>query len=200
MALDSDAAALDAGGLGTEARHGLRRARSTHDHDRRLPRPDRGFGGERACAPDEESSASGSREKAPTPITTASPTTSTLPQRAGGQARARPERRLPEAARQRRRRHPRSVDKCPDTPEDKDGIEDGDGCPEDDADKDGIPDVQDACPREPGQPAHRSEGERMPAVHQARRRLDRDRDHEADPVRDRQGHDQQTASRSPTRS
>ena len=44
------------------------------------------------------------------------------------------------------------VDKCPDEPEDKDGVDDEDGCPEDDADKDGIPDAKDACPKEPGQP------------------------------------------------
>src|SRR5207249_4416848 len=43
-------------------------------------------------------------------------------------------------------------DKCPDNPEDFDGIQDADGCPEDDADKDGIPDAQDACPKEPGDP------------------------------------------------
>ena len=46
---------------------------------------------------------------------------------------------------------PDQFDKCPDVPEDKDGIDDGDGCPEDDADSDGIPDAQDACPKEPGQ-------------------------------------------------
>jgi outer membrane protein OmpA-like peptidoglycan-associated protein len=45
---------------------------------------------------------------------------------------------------------PDQYDKCPDQPEDKDGIDDGDGCPEDDADNDGIPDVVDACPKEPG--------------------------------------------------
>jgi outer membrane protein OmpA-like peptidoglycan-associated protein len=47
---------------------------------------------------------------------------------------------------------PDQLDKCPDLPEDFDGIQDADGCPEDDADKDGIPDAQDACPREPGEP------------------------------------------------
>jgi outer membrane protein OmpA-like peptidoglycan-associated protein len=47
---------------------------------------------------------------------------------------------------------PDQLDKCPDVPEDFDGIQDADGCPEDDADKDGIPDAQDACPREPGEP------------------------------------------------
>src|SRR5262249_46012188 len=45
------------------------------------------------------------------------------------------------------------VDKCPDQPEDVDGIEDQDGCPEEDFDKDGVPDVEDKCPREPGQPS-----------------------------------------------
>jgi outer membrane protein OmpA-like peptidoglycan-associated protein len=48
---------------------------------------------------------------------------------------------------------PDQYDKCPDQPEDKDGIDDGDGCPEDDYDKDGVPDATDACPKEPGQPA-----------------------------------------------
>ncbi|MGH7272815.1 MAG: OmpA family protein, partial [Polyangiaceae bacterium] len=43
--------------------------------------------------------------------------------------------------------------KCPDQPEDKDGIQDQDGCPEVDADQDGIPDTKDACPTEPGQPS-----------------------------------------------
>jgi outer membrane protein OmpA-like peptidoglycan-associated protein len=47
---------------------------------------------------------------------------------------------------------PDQYDKCPDVPEDKDGIDDQDGCPEDDADQDGIPDAKDACPKEPGQP------------------------------------------------
>ena len=41
---------------------------------------------------------------------------------------------------------PDDVDECPDLPEDRDGIQDGDGCPEDDADGDGILDTQDACP------------------------------------------------------
>ena len=41
------------------------------------------------------------------------------------------------------------VDKCPDSPEDKDGFEDDDGCPEDDNDKDGIVDTQDGCPLVP---------------------------------------------------
>ena len=45
---------------------------------------------------------------------------------------------------------PDSADKCPDDPEDKDGIQDNDGCPEDDADNDGIPDKDDKCPTEPG--------------------------------------------------
>jgi outer membrane protein OmpA-like peptidoglycan-associated protein len=47
---------------------------------------------------------------------------------------------------------PDQYDKCPDVPEDKDGIEDADGCPETDADHDGIPDAVDACPKEPGPP------------------------------------------------
>ena len=45
---------------------------------------------------------------------------------------------------------PDIYDKCPDRPEDKDGIDDGDGCPETDADGDGIPDTEDACPKQPG--------------------------------------------------
>jgi len=47
---------------------------------------------------------------------------------------------------------PDQFDKCPDQPEDKDGVDDGDGCPEDDVDNDGVPDVVDACPRVPGKP------------------------------------------------
>jgi outer membrane protein OmpA-like peptidoglycan-associated protein len=39
-----------------------------------------------------------------------------------------------------------SADRCPDSPEDKDGFEDKDGCPDLDNDKDGIPDTADACP------------------------------------------------------
>jgi OOP family OmpA-OmpF porin len=45
---------------------------------------------------------------------------------------------------------PDIYDQCPDQPEDKDGIDDGDGCPETDADGDGIPDTEDACPKQPG--------------------------------------------------
>jgi outer membrane protein OmpA-like peptidoglycan-associated protein len=41
-------------------------------------------------------------------------------------------------------------DKCPEVPEDRDGIEDTDGCPETDADGDGVLDVRDACPLEAG--------------------------------------------------
>ena len=37
-------------------------------------------------------------------------------------------------------------DRCPDTPEDRDGFEDEDGCPDLDNDKDGILDVDDKCP------------------------------------------------------
>jgi|GEM_PF-3194749 outer membrane protein OmpA-like peptidoglycan-associated protein len=39
-----------------------------------------------------------------------------------------------------------AADKCPNSPEDMDGFEDGDGCPEKDNDKDGIADLDDACP------------------------------------------------------
>jgi outer membrane protein OmpA-like peptidoglycan-associated protein len=42
-----------------------------------------------------------------------------------------------------------NVDRCPDTPEDKDGFQDGDGCPDLDNDADGIPDVSDKCPDVP---------------------------------------------------
>jgi OmpA-OmpF porin, OOP family len=39
-------------------------------------------------------------------------------------------------------------DRCPNVPEDQDGIEDANGCPEDDSDSDGIPDAEDRCPTE----------------------------------------------------
>jgi outer membrane protein OmpA-like peptidoglycan-associated protein len=42
-----------------------------------------------------------------------------------------------------------NVDRCPDTPEDKDGFQDSDGCPDLDNDADGIPDVTDKCPNLP---------------------------------------------------
>jgi outer membrane protein OmpA-like peptidoglycan-associated protein len=41
------------------------------------------------------------------------------------------------------------VDRCPDTPEDKDGFQDTDGCPDLDNDADGIPDKTDKCPDVP---------------------------------------------------
>jgi outer membrane protein OmpA-like peptidoglycan-associated protein len=41
------------------------------------------------------------------------------------------------------------VDRCPDTPEDKDGFQDTDGCPDLDNDADGIPDLSDKCPNVP---------------------------------------------------
>jgi outer membrane protein OmpA-like peptidoglycan-associated protein len=44
---------------------------------------------------------------------------------------------------------PNDRDKCPDTPEDKDGFEDDDGCPEPDNDHDGIRDDDDECPQDP---------------------------------------------------
>ncbi len=43
---------------------------------------------------------------------------------------------------------PDADDKCPDTPEDKDGFQDDDGCPEPDNDGDQIPDVRDKCPNQ----------------------------------------------------
>ncbi|MFZ5446986.1 MAG: OmpA family protein [Myxococcota bacterium] len=48
---------------------------------------------------------------------------------------------------------PNRIDGCPDKPEDKDGIDDGDGCPDErepDRDGDGVPDKIDACPEQPG--------------------------------------------------
>lgn len=42
-----------------------------------------------------------------------------------------------------------NVDRCPDTPEDKDGFQDTDGCPDLDNDADGIPDLTDKCPDVP---------------------------------------------------
>ena len=44
---------------------------------------------------------------------------------------------------------PDAVDRCPNSPEDKDGFEDEDGCPDPDNDKDGILDVNDKCPNQP---------------------------------------------------
>ena len=44
---------------------------------------------------------------------------------------------------------PDNIDKCPNEPEDKDGVQDEDGCPDPDNDGDGIPDVRDKCPNEP---------------------------------------------------
>ncbi|SRR6266542_506221 len=41
---------------------------------------------------------------------------------------------------------PDDRDRCPDQPEDRDGIHDKDGCPEEDEDNDGVPDSQDKCP------------------------------------------------------
>ncbi len=46
-----------------------------------------------------------------------------------------------------------AVDACPDTPEDRDEFEDGDGCPDADDDGDGVPDFSDRCPREAGEGA-----------------------------------------------
>jgi len=40
-------------------------------------------------------------------------------------------------------------DKCPDEPEDQDGVEDQDGCPDPDNDGDGLLDAKDKCPLEP---------------------------------------------------
>ncbi len=92
------------------------------------------------------------RSTAPTPITTDPRRHRSVPDRSRGRQAAEPRRRLPGARRSRRRRDPDINDKCPDQPEDFDGIDDADGCPEDDSDKDGIADAQDACPKEPGEP------------------------------------------------
>ncbi len=43
---------------------------------------------------------------------------------------------------------PDEEDRCPLSPEDRDGFEDDDGCPDLDNDEDGIPDAQDRCPLE----------------------------------------------------
>jgi predicted component of type VI protein secretion system len=45
---------------------------------------------------------------------------------------------------------PDNEDKCVDTPEDEDKVQDADGCPETDADKDSMLDFPDACPEIPG--------------------------------------------------
>jgi outer membrane protein OmpA-like peptidoglycan-associated protein len=45
---------------------------------------------------------------------------------------------------------PDDDDRCPEVPEDRDGIDDGDGCPELDNDNDGVPDDVDKCPTSPG--------------------------------------------------
>ncbi|MCB9730179.1 MAG: OmpA family protein [Deltaproteobacteria bacterium] len=42
-----------------------------------------------------------------------------------------------------------SDDACPDTPEDRDGFEDGDGCPDPDNDADDVLDAADECPNSP---------------------------------------------------
>lgn len=44
---------------------------------------------------------------------------------------------------------PDAIDRCPDQPEDIDGVDDSDGCPELDNDSDGIPDTEDKCPNLP---------------------------------------------------
>src|SRR5690606_9849297 len=41
---------------------------------------------------------------------------------------------------------PDGDDACPDEPEDRDGVDDGDGCPEMDGDGDGVLDHADRCP------------------------------------------------------
>ena len=75
----------------------------------------------------------------------------------------RSERRLPRAPGSRRRRHlRRSYDKCPDQPEDKDGIDDGDGCPEDDCGRRRHPRHRGRVPEATGTAQPRSEEERLP--------------------------------------
>ena len=173
------------------ARHRLRRARSAHDRDGRLPRADRRFRGDRARAPDEDRFAIGSRAKAPTPITTVSPTTSIsvrarrrtssspIPAMVVPKAADRDNDGIPDVCRQmpgharRQRRHP------------------GHGwLPRGRLRQRRYPRRDRRVPARAGLTGSRSQGQRMPAVHQARERLDRDRDLEADPVRYRQGVDQ----------
>jgi hypothetical protein len=43
-------------------------------------------------------------------------------------------------------------DRCPASPEDRDGFRDRDGCPDPDDDGDGVPDIVDPCPRRAGEP------------------------------------------------
>jgi hypothetical protein len=45
-----------------------------------------------------------------------------------------------------------AVDLCPDRPETKNGVFDGDGCPDPDRDDDGLADYEDGCPDEAGPP------------------------------------------------
>jgi len=44
---------------------------------------------------------------------------------------------------------PDDRDRCPNEPEDRDGVHDSDGCPEEDDDSDGVPDAEDKCPNQP---------------------------------------------------
>jgi hypothetical protein len=55
-------------------------------------------------------------------------------------------------------------DRCPDTPEDKDGFEDDNGCPDPDNDRDGIPDAQDTCPSQPEDKDGYADGDGCPDV------------------------------------
>ena len=79
---------------------------------------------------------------------TASPTRRTpVPDQKGVAVRRSEEERLPESGDRDKDGIPDDADRCPDQPEDKDGIEDYDGCPDPDDDGDGIPDTEDACPK-----------------------------------------------------
>ncbi len=140
-------------GRGLAHRHGLRRAGPAH----RGPRSARTSPSRtpNADSPEARAKVRGtpSASRSRTPTATASPTTST-PAPPSPRTTRTPTRAT--AARRPADRDgdgiPDQYDKCPDQPEDKDGIDDDDGCPEDDADNDGIPDAKDACPKEPGQP------------------------------------------------
>src|SRR5262249_49155496 len=45
---------------------------------------------------------------------------------------------------------PDRLDKCPNEPGAKDGLQDADGCPDPDNDGDGVPDTDDRCPNDMG--------------------------------------------------
>ena len=81
-------------------------------------------------------------------------------------------------------------DACPNVPEDKDGFEDTDGCPDPDNDHDRILDVSDKCPNEPETYNNVNDDDGCPDQGLATMTQGQDRHHEADLLRDRQGHHQ----------